>query len=161
MKSLPLIIAAFLIGWLACELSNEIDAFGYAEKRHWKTLEAYRKELADPDRLKPSGASDGLWGVSNPIDPEPSLAALHASGKIEYVDLIFPNVRPKRNVNLFWIEYANKHDDEILYILGNTNVPRFKTDGKVPLHLRVWFKRGAEKTISELTKKINSGFGNR
>lgn len=113
--------------------------------RNWKIVNEFttimRGESPSNTRLQ-----DGLLITEYSVDPEPSLAFLVSKRELHHADLVFPTVMSSRESNVIWMEFTSKHYPDIPWATGHTSMGQFKTSGKYPLHLNVWYKNTEQAT---------------
>lgn len=154
----PLIIAitAFVVGWFAHWGTFKLRGEPQSIADHWRVVLKYRDRLLNPAGYKPD-AQTGFSMTTLPPNPEPSLFALVNARELEHVDLVFPNVRMQREANLYWMQFANEHDD-IIHALGNSEYADYQIAGDQPMHLQLWFRPKARPLVQQLIKELESRF---
>jgi len=120
---------------------------------HWGIIHEYHSWLEDPASYEPFGPL--LVSREEPPEIGPSLAALVASGELNHIDLVFPNVPYARDVTRYWMRKCEEIDG-IVEATGNHEYVEFKTSGEQPLHINLWFTVDATEGVKELITGIES-----
>ena len=159
-------IAFVLIGFAAGYVAHPaiksalIEYFGLPPSRfptsikeHWKAVEIFRDSIRNPKDLKTS--PEGFVYGKAPFEPISSLFALVDANELKYIDLVFPDVPYHGPATRFVLEWATPHED-IIHLTGNPGYGEFKTSGKEPLHLQIWFRESAKADVLKMIKDIEA-----
>ncbi len=141
------IAIALLIGVL-------IGAFAYrtwdvrtATTRHWTAVREYSAYMRDPANYKSTG--NGHTMASEPLDPEPHLAALVSAGELIHDDIVFPSVPyPNRAFTKHWMAFCERHPEEIVFAYGECEPG--------PNHLKFWFTDAGRPLLEQLITELKT-----
>jgi hypothetical protein len=122
--------------------------------QHWKLVNDYNAYTGNPDNY--SIYRDGLYGVEDPYDPMPSLAALVSAGELEHVDIVLPSVPANRETNRLWMKFVIERRETIVFATGNPEYVDYEPAGESPLHLQLWFKASGKADVQQLIKELET-----
>ncbi len=151
-------LAAFLIGYVAhmgvARIMTFVNRHQIDVTYHWKRVDAYNAYLRNPGNYT---VTNGLSGATIPYDIEPHLAYLVSANELYHVDLILPTVPYGDKANRHWMQYVERHRETIIHASGSVpNGGPFRIAGAAPLHLSIWYRPGAEKTVQQLIDELES-----
>jgi len=157
-RTITIALAAFALGFIVHLVASRIVSLTTDESadvaRHWKLLNDYNAYVRNPDNY--STDPSGLYGVGDPYDPMPSLAALVAARELTHVDIVLPLVPANRETHRHWMQFVNARQDTILFATGNPESVDYKPSGEPPLHLQLWFKESAKPDVQQLIEELET-----
>jgi hypothetical protein len=122
---------------------------------HWHKVDTYIQHVNNPANAH--STPDGLVAVTDPYDAMPSLAILVSLNELEYMDLVFPNVAPSREVSGYLNTFYREHQS-IVFIQWNSESRRVDISGHQPLHLQAWYRPSGADDAKSLIESIEQQF---
>ena len=157
-RTILIALVAFVIGFFVHLVLSRIVPLATDDNadvaRHWKLVNEYNAYMRDPDNY--STDASGLYGATDPYDPEPSLAVLVAAGALKFIDIVLPLVPNNRKTNRHWMQFVEDRHDRILFATGNPEYVDYAPSGESPLHLQLWFKESAKADVQQLIRELET-----
>lgn len=156
--TLHAVLAAFLLGYVAhmgvARIMTFVNRNQIDVAYHWKRVHAYNAYLRNPENYT---VTNGLSSAQLPYDIEPHLVYLVAAGELRRVDIILPTVPYGDQASRHWMQYVERHRETIIHATGSVpDSGPFKIAGAAPLHLSIWYRPSATKTVQRLIDELES-----
>jgi len=156
MKSKFTIILATVIGFAIGFSVRSLHPAETTVADHWRIVRDYREYVLDPNNYTPDPQT-GLSATTPTQDLEPSLAALVSAGELRYLDIVLPTVPySNRDATRHWMEFCERHQEEIVWAYGNPSSVAFTTKGEQPIHLQLWFPEESIPLVQQLISKLEN-----
>lgn len=134
----------FLLGWFMAHRAQSATPYG-SPKTHWSVV---RESLAYD-----SGKTSHLGQPETDLNG--SLNALVAMGEIEYEDFVLPTVYWNERTLEAFSQY-HRTTKGIVWIESDQVYRSFEISGKLPVHIRVWYRDGSQNEVQGLIDALEN-----